>query len=387
MMCTPYLSFVTTPPFFCVLPSHNPSSACLRPPVPRHDVYLLPFFCHHPSLLLRTSFPSSSSSAYAPAPGTPIPLLEGGPTRRAKQKGLPLPKDVDASVAVLFALICLLFFVYFIHQVSKFIRVNTLIQIVSEKAVTLIHAFKTVGTLGESELTSSTPAAECLTIYSEKEGYLNFVDFLALERAIKRKGYKELKILLIPKVGQYIRKRAPLMEIRGHSTLSEEFQKKLANAVKVSPVRSNEQDIAFVMEKIIETGLRAISPGINDPNTAIYCIRALGILLAKLGSWKGSCWIVRGKGYILEIPYFTFEDFLYKTFYQLRLYGAHDVSVMHALLESLTHLAEELQEGRETVQKIGNYVYSNIDPRIMHDLDRNLIVHAKQRLDHICQTS
>ena len=62
----------------------------------------------------------------------------------------------DASVAVLFALICLLFFVYFIHQVSKFIRVNTLIQIVSEKAVTLIHAFKTVGTLGESELTSST---------------------------------------------------------------------------------------------------------------------------------------------------------------------------------------------------------------------------------------
>ncbi|GLO64491.1 hypothetical protein MACH08_02750 [Oceanobacillus kimchii] len=46
--------------------------------------------------------------------------------------------------------------------------------------------------------------------------------------------------------------------------------------------RTNLQDIEFPMDKLVEIAVKALSTGMNDPNTAINCIHRLGGLLTEL---------------------------------------------------------------------------------------------------------
>ena len=101
------------------------------------------------------------------------------------------------------------------------------------------------------------------------------------------------------------------------------------------------QDAEFAIHQLVEVALRALSPGINDPFTAITCIDHLGSVLCSLTDRafpRPSFYDDEGKLRIITKP-LTFEGVTNAAFDQIRQYGRASVAVTIRLLETLKTVA------------------------------------------------
>src|SRR5699024_10015275 len=92
-----------------------------------------------------------------------------------------------------------------------------------------------------------------------------------------------------------------------------------------------------MLQKLVEIALRAISPAINDPHTAINCINRIGTTLSELSNDYKEVYYLADHDENLRILQYpkTFEDYLYKSFYQLIHFAQEDVSIYYSLIEVL----------------------------------------------------
>lgn len=280
----------------------------------------------------------------------------------------------EAAASVILAILCLVFFIYFIHRVSQSIQVNHLISDIGT------HARKMIRSINVGNHDTGFTSMTIHQLKAPKEGYLRSIDYIKWMKFCKKeKG----QVRVIPRIGQYINKGEMLLECRSQSV-----PYSFGRWVDIGPTRTNEQDLEFVMEKIIEMALRAISPSVNDPNTAIYCIRELSVLLEEISKWEGSAYWVypdsEGVGRVYT-PIPSFEEMLYKFFYQIRHYGASDISVSAALIDALIRISSNKSlEIQQAVWSVGGYVIHNISEKAIHILDREYLQKKWEKLAFAC---
>lgn len=275
----------------------------------------------------------------------------------------------DAAVGIMLAIVCLVFFIYFIHEVLSFVQVNHLITNVSSNAEKTIHALSPADKSHQPH-GPKLQEQDSIMVHASKSGYIRYIDHKLIMRYAER---EDLYIRLIPRIGQYVYRGKPLLKVWGGAGLNQE---KLKKAIDLGRDRTNQQDVEYIMEKIVETALRAISPGINDPNTAIYCIRELSRILHLLGERKDTNWLLTDShGKVrLEIPFPKFKDLLYKTFYQIRHYGAKDISVSTAILKGLSSTASgQREEIKRDIAEFAPYITHNIKESSLHKLDQDYL--------------
>ncbi len=81
----------------------------------------------------------------------------------------------------------------------------------------------------------------------------------------------------------------------------------------------------------------------------------------------------------------TFEEYLYKSFYQIRLYGYHDISVMNSVIEVLYKMAHVHGDRiKHDVWRFGKYMIKAVDVENMDELDFNHFNHQVQKLGAAC---
>lgn len=115
-----------------------------------------------------------------------------------------------------------------------------------------------------------------------------------------------------------------------------EFLAKLSDSFALNKTKNDSQDYDHEITNLVEIALRAIGPGINDPNTGINCISKISILLGTLFS-DDNHFIVKKSNEKAKIVYIAYsvEEELYLTFHQLIHYGKNDPSVAYAILEAI----------------------------------------------------
>jgi uncharacterized membrane protein len=146
-------------------------------------------------------------------------------------------------------------------------------------------------------------------------------------------------------IGDGIVEMAPLLRVYGGRRKLEE--EALRKAVEIGDERTFEQDPKYAIRLIVDIAIKALSPAINDPTTAVQALDQIEDLLLRLGR----CWLEIGhyhdeRGVLrLVIPFPTWEDFLRLALDEIRFCGATSVQVtrrMMALIKSLlTVLPEE----------------------------------------------
>jgi uncharacterized membrane protein len=155
--------------------------------------------------------------------------------------------------------------------------------------------------------------------------------------------------------------------------LNEETLNKCLDFILVGKERNKSKDIEFGLQKLTEVALRAISPGINDPNTAIFCIKQAGMVLDRIAkaNIENTYYYNEDNELTLIFEDISFDYLLYKTFYQLRYYSKRDVSVAASILEALIIIAEgNEQEIKDITWEFGNYIVKGFDEEILEDLDK-----------------
>lgn len=273
---------------------------------------------------------------------------------------------ISTFVGILIAFFCLATFAYFIHHIATTVQVGKLvIDLVTD-------AERVIDKLGElwKDSTASgmnwRPDGIKKSFATGKAGFVGYIYFEELLKFAEKNGM-EIEILVC--IGDYVHESKSLVNI--YMTETTEFP--VNDFFVVGDERTSEQDIEFTLQKLVEISLRAISPGINDPNTANDIVLRLGNLLGKIGNLEVGEVILtdkEGEGRVLY-PYPDFKEILYKVYYQFAYYGKDDISVLGALTDSLIIAAELLPAKHHSdLWDIQLYIIEGINTECLKSLDR-----------------
>jgi len=151
--------------------------------------------------------------------------------------------------------------------------------------------------------------------------------------------------------------------------------------------RSILQDVEYGIEKIVEIALRALSPGINDPNTAIRCIHSIGEVLQRAALLPGGIAVTYTEENkpCLVAAYPSSEDYFYAAFSQISYYGNEDASILNALLDALLYIARNLEDDKtkKLVQLMTHYAWNHFTHSVLEPLDSARLQEKRQVIDEL----
>ncbi len=197
---------------------------------------------------------------------------------------------ISVTFGVLLAVASMGVLIYFIHHVATLIQVEHIVGTVSDELLqTMNHLFpdelgiqpgkEKYGQLNAERELPGDFESRSQGISARKEGYLQAVDNESLMDLANR---HDVICLVNYRPGHFIFKGMELVRVWPSEKVDQDFSDQLLTAFILGSSRSGTQDIEFTIDQLVEIALRALSPGINDPFTAINCIDRLGAGLNRL---------------------------------------------------------------------------------------------------------
>jgi uncharacterized membrane protein len=147
-------------------------------------------------------------------------------------------------------------------------------------------------------------------------------------------------------VGDAVLESTPILRILGGTgPLPEEA---LREAIELGTERTFEQDPKYAIRLLVDIAIKALSPAINDPTTAVQALDQIEDLLIRLGRRRLEIGAYHDAGDKLRllILYPSWEDFLRLAFDEIRFYGASSIQVMRRMKSLLSELIDVLPEER-----------------------------------------
>ncbi|MEC2159184.1 DUF2254 domain-containing protein [Virgibacillus halodenitrificans] len=288
---------------------------------------------------------------------------------------------------VFIAITSLAFFIYFIHHSARWLQVNNLVGKLRKDATRVIRdTFKEShfpeNEKWDSEEIKKIKQTNMETIYAMNPGYVQHVEWTELIKwAIKKDCVIEVQV----NTGDFLPEGYPIMHV--YQVDKKINKKEINHLLVVGQERTDIQDAEFMLQKLVEISLKAISPAMNDPHTAINCINRIGTALADIGRhYKEINYFSDQEGQlrIMRTPK-KFEGYLYKSFYQIMNYGKDDVSILYSLIEVLYNLA--LVSDLNIKRKIWDfhfYIIEGINWDCLHEMDRNHLSHIYDKFKACC---
>lgn len=250
-------------------------------------------------------------------------------------------------MAILMMATSLTAFIYFIHSISKSIQVDHILhRIYHDSADQFNRLLEHSKDRDESSIIAQAPSDfspdDNWALYrAETNGYLSAVDTGALLK-LMHKDDNQMQIL----VGRsyYMLAGTPLFKTRKavEDDLAKDIHRQFLIESSVSV--SDNEDLGFKV--ITEIAVKAMSPGINDPGTALTCIDYLTQLLALRLRYQPREWFQddgdeeSAPATRVQIKTLDFEDLLFQIMAPFRTYCAHDVLIVLKLLYMHTNLLQ-----------------------------------------------
>ncbi len=258
---------------------------------------------------------------------------------------------ISVTVAILLAIASIAVLIYFIDHAAASIQASHVVASASgelERAIDRIFP-ETMGEgesreamLGQEELQGLTVDSAGISVPAHGSGYVRAIDSGGLMRAAGEAG---VIIRLSAKPGDFVIEGRQIAEVWPADRVSPELARQFGANFILGVQRTEEQDPRFPMDQLVEVAVRALSPGTNDPFTAMNCIDRLGQSLCRLANCTYPSRYRRdGQGTIRVIADpDTFEDFLGAACNQIRQYGRASVAVTIHLLRMLETVASSTE--------------------------------------------
>lgn len=264
---------------------------------------------------------------------------------------------VSVSFALLLALAGTAVLIYFIHHVAAAIQADNIItSVYGDLEETIDRLFPDESKEGEEpydeELNGALPEdfeRNSRDIRSDGSGYLQAVDLAGLMNTAVR---FDLIMRLRFRPGDFVSEGVTLVSILPRRKWDDAIPPLATGAFILGRQRTNEQDVEFALRQLAEIALRALSPGINDPFTAITCIDWLCVAVGRIASrWSESCLRRDEEGNLrLVLVPSPFEKVFSTAFDQIRYAAAAHPQVILRLLDAVVTLASLVRtRGQRTV--------------------------------------
>ncbi|HEY9553299.1 DUF2254 domain-containing protein [Allosphingosinicella sp.] len=182
--------------------------------------------------------------------------------------------QISLLIAVALLLLSVAVLVYFLHHIPASIRINSVLAGIGRRLLRDIEERfpKANGARSPSKGAGGKPVAATAT------GYVEIIDFDRLDdiaRAV------DATISLKVRTGDFIHPPMVLLHVVGADP-DGELSAELRGAFAVGAARTPTQDLEYLFDELVEIALRALSPAINDPFTAITSLHWVGAATASL---------------------------------------------------------------------------------------------------------
>lgn len=252
--------------------------------------------------------------------------------------------QISITCGILLAIISIGVLIYFIDHASTIIQASHIIENVSD------DLDKAIDRLFPKKIGRSVPFGQELAEIPDNfdlvaspvrvtdNGYIQAIDEEELLK-IARKYNFLLRVESRP--GKFVVKNSNLVMVFPGELVNQKLTKQINDAFILGKERSEQQDIEFPIDQLVEIALRALSPGINDPFTAIRCVDRLGAGLSRLAQKDFPSPYRYDADYKLRAIAFgvTFEGLVDSAFNGIRQYARSDTSVTIRLLEAIANIA------------------------------------------------
>jgi len=270
--------------------------------------------------------------------------------RRIESEFVP---DLGVTLAGVLLIVGLVIFVVFLNRfvhllrpvavaakVAKAVRQSLDDDIVSTRDLWNIFAGPLEG--------MAEPAS--LAVRATNPGAIQAVN---LRRVAKWAGQHECLVVMRHSVGEFIVTGDVLFEVYGKPGQAHAAEHALRGLVAMGLERTIEQDPAFALRVMVDVANKALSPGINDPTTAVQVLDYLGDSLRVIGEVDRTApsWQPGTSKIGVVIPVRRWEDFLALGVTEIREFGSTSIQVMRRLRALLDKLQQEVRpENRPAVE-------------------------------------
>lgn len=250
---------------------------------------------------------------------------------REGENSLQLP-GISILALMLLTVFNIFLFIYFLHFVTQSVKFDTIIR----------RIFRATESVLEKRCTNSTPAQkvelprERVEIKALKSGVYEGVD---LDNFEKQAAQHEFNIYFIYPKGTFVLKN----QVVGYYDRLFDLtaMRELNEAIYISSRESIERNYHFGLKQLTEIAIKALSPGINDPGTAIISLQSLTILLSyRLDHFPANCIQISTNSYL----YRTTKDFsiiFEQSIFPMLDYGKNDRLFLEALVTATTQLKQK----------------------------------------------
>ena len=149
--------------------------------------------------------------------------------------------------------------------------------------------------------------------------------------------------------GNFVASGSPLLRVLESSPLSTQRQSALRACFILGRHRTPHQDALYSVQQLVEIAAHALSPGINEPFTALTCIDWLGASLRGVAERELPTPLRHDKAGHLRVIVDTldFEKIARAAFDQIRIYGASNPDVVLNLLRIIVEIAPVLHRATD----------------------------------------
>ena len=263
-------------------------------------------------------------------------------------RAVPHPFAPIATVcgAMLLALLCVGWLLYFIHHISQAISVNHIVDRIARETELVIDELMPhpAARHGRQEVTAVLPEEPEFPVLNEVSGYIRFID---TRRLLNFARTHRLRVRVTRSVGHFIPAGVPLLMLSRRSLVDRDHAVELTGAFDIGAMRTLQQDVEFGVIQIVDIALRAISPAVNDPSTAISCIDQLTRILIRWISRAPPESLLYQPPHVLRVvlPWIDLDGLLNTAIEQIRAYATTDAAVSLRLLRLLQDVAVTVESG------------------------------------------
>jgi uncharacterized membrane protein len=277
-------------------------------------------------------------------------------------------------VAAALGLSCFAAFLYLIDYASRLLRPISILTLVGNDGLEVIETVYPELTCGPDSALDvprrklGSPGR--VIQYAGTSGIVLSVDLRRLTGIV---AGADGVVEVVPQVGDFVSVDEPLFNLYGGAIALTDAN--LRSTVVFGSERTMEQDPTFSFRIVIDIALKALSPAINDPTTAVLAIDQLHRLLRKVGTRHLRTDEIPDNAGRLRIILRTpnWEDFVHLAFNEIRACGSNSMQVVRRLRAMVENLMQTLPVHRHpALQQELSLLDRDIERQFSYPEDRAL---------------
>ena len=271
-------------------------------------------------------------------------------TVQVEGNGRPLfVPHLAVTVSVGLTLLSVAALIAFIHHISVAMQVSTITTGIARDlrdAIERLYPERIgagLGTVSEPREAAPQPPSSAVRVESTTSGYVQGIDPASLMTLARR---HDVTIWIDAEPGAFVVAGQPLVRVLPAAADPEKFARAVNDLFVLGHDRTTEQDAGFAIQQLVEVALHALSPGMNEPFTAITCIDRLGEGLALLATRPlpspARCDEDKRVRVVASPP--AFDVMISEALTPIGLFAGPNPAVHHRLLDTLALLARAARQ-------------------------------------------